>query len=91
MGKIILSRIISFLILFIAIAVCLQPVMAANDSISIAYRGAGGNYIGDTIIFDGYNHVGNITVLKVTGPDCLPAGSRSTISTGKKAPGILLR
>jgi hypothetical protein len=47
--------------------------MAANDSISIAYRGAGGNYIGDTIIFDGYNPFGNITVLKVTGPG-LPAG-----------------
>lgn len=73
MGKIILSRMISFLVLFIAMAVCLQPVMAVNDSISIAYRGAGGNYIGDTIIFDGYNHVGNITVLRVTGPG-LPAG-----------------
>jgi len=73
MDKIILSRIISLLVLFIAITVCLQPVMAANDSISIAYRGAGGNYIGDTIIFDGYNHVGNTTVLKLTGPG-LPAG-----------------
>jgi hypothetical protein len=73
MGKIFLSRILSFLVLIIAAALCLQPVMAANNSISIAYRGAGGNYIGDTIIFDGYNSVGNITVLKLTGPG-LPAG-----------------
>jgi hypothetical protein len=73
MGQIFLSRIISFLVLVVAVTVCLQPVAAVNDSISIAYRGAGGNYIGDTIIFDGYNTIGNVTLLRLTGPG-LPAG-----------------
>lgn len=73
MGKIQFSRIIPSLVLLIAVAVSVQPVLAENDTVSIAYRGAGGYYIGDTIIFDGYNHAGNITVLKMTGPG-LPAG-----------------
>ncbi|MEI7857292.1 MAG: PEGA domain-containing protein [Methanomicrobiales archaeon] len=39
---------------------------------SISYRGSGGSYIGDTIIFDGKNTVGNVTFIRITGPD-LPA------------------
>jgi len=44
------------------------PVAAVNGTVTIAYRGAGGNYIGDTVIFDGKNSVGNMTVIKITGP-----------------------
>ncbi len=73
MGKIPISRVISFLVLFVAITFCLQPVLALNNTVSISYRGSGGSYIGDTIIFDGYNKVGNVTVLRLTGPG-LPAG-----------------
>ena len=73
MGKIQISRIISSLVLLAAVAICLQPVLAENNTLSIAYRGAGGYYIGDTIIFDGYNRAGNVTVLKLNGPG-LPAG-----------------
>jgi hypothetical protein len=48
------------------------PATAAEGMVTIAYRGSGGSYIGDTIVFDGLNTAGNMTVIKVTGPD-LPA------------------
>jgi len=48
-------------------------VTAANGTITIAYRGSGGTYIGDTIIFDGKNTFGNTTLLTITGPG-LPSG-----------------
>jgi hypothetical protein len=66
------NKILSFIALVVAVLWCISPVLADNSSVSIAYRGAGGNYIGDTIIFDGYNSVSNVTVLKLTGPG-LPA------------------
>ena len=65
-------RIYSFLVLIIALLWCFSPVLADNGSISITYRGAGGSYIGNLIIFDGYNTVGNTTVLQINGPG-LPA------------------
>ena len=49
------------------LAVCL-PAGAVNGTISIAYRGSGGSYIGDTVVFDGYNTFGNTTLLRLTGP-----------------------
>jgi len=48
------------------------PATAAAGTVTIAYRFAGGNYIGDTIILDGLNTAGNMTVVKITGPN-LPA------------------
>jgi len=42
MGKILFSRCISLFILIVALAFCLQPVLAENSSVSIAYRGNGG-------------------------------------------------
>ena len=60
-------KILSFLVLIIALLWCFSPVLADNGSVSIAYRGSGGNYIGDVIIFDGYNSVSNTTVLQLTG------------------------
>jgi hypothetical protein len=62
----------SFLLLCAA-ACILQPVMAAdNGTITIAYRGSGGSYVGETVVFDGRNTYGNTTLLKITGPG-LPA------------------
>lgn len=65
--------------LFFALALscavlCSIPVLAAEGTISISYRGSGGNYIGDTIIFDGTNTVGNTTVISITGPNLPAAG-----------------
>jgi hypothetical protein len=57
----------SFLLLCAAACV-LQPVMAEAGTITIGYRGSGGTYIGDTIIFDGKNTFGDTTLLKITGP-----------------------
>ncbi len=51
---------------------CCMPVLAANGTISIAYRWSGGYYVGDTIIFDGINTAGNTSVLRIAGPG-LPA------------------
>jgi hypothetical protein len=50
------------------------PAAAANGTITITYRGAGGNYIGDTIIFDGKNTFGNTTVITMSGLGLPPAG-----------------
>ncbi len=56
------------LVLLIAAICIIQPVLGVNGTVSIAYRGSGGSYIGDTIIFDGQNTVGNIISLRITGP-----------------------
>ena len=67
-----INRFFWVLVLLIT-AICItQPVLGVNGTVSIAYRGSGGSYIGDTIIFDGQNTVGNMTFLRITGPD-LPA------------------
>lgn len=60
--------------LVLASALILLPVHAANGTISIAYRGSGGNYIGDTIIFDGMNTWSPGTVIRITGPGLPAAG-----------------
>jgi hypothetical protein len=60
-------------LLLLCAAVCiLLPATAAPNTVTIAYRGSGGSYIGDTIIFDGLNTAGNTTVVKISGPN-LPA------------------
>jgi hypothetical protein len=65
---------IFWIFLLLCAATCiLQPVMAAdNGTITIAYRGSGGSYVGETVVFDGRNTYGNTTLLKITGPG-LPA------------------
>ena len=65
-----------FPVFFVLISVMcmIGLVSAVNGTVSIAYRGAGGNYLGDTIIFDGKNTVGNMTVLKISGPGLPDAG-----------------
>lgn len=68
MGIIPVNKIFCSFLLLCAAACVLQPVMAENGTITIAYRGSGGSYIGDTIVFDGYNTFGNTTLLKITGP-----------------------
>ena len=71
------TRVKSFFLAFclLCAVMCLvPPVAAANGTITIAYRGSGGNYIGDTIIFDGKNTIGNTTVLKMNGPGLPPEG-----------------
>ncbi|HEX3002039.1 MAG TPA: PEGA domain-containing protein, partial [Methanoregula sp.] len=68
---------ISLLVLLAAIVLCVQPVLATTavtDSMGISYRGNGGYYIGDSIILDGYNKIGNSTALKLTGPGLPAAG-----------------
>jgi hypothetical protein len=58
-------------LLFVAVLV-VQPVLGSTGTITVAYRGSGGSYIGDTVIFDGLNTFGNTTLIKITGPG-LPA------------------
>jgi len=60
--------------LLCAVMCLVPPVAAANGTITIAYRGYGGNYIGDTIIFDGKNTIGNTTVIKISGLGLPPEG-----------------
>jgi hypothetical protein len=68
MGIIPEHKIFCSILLLCAAACVLQPVMAENGTITIAYRGSGGGFIGDTIVFDGRNTFGNTTLLKITGP-----------------------
>src|SRR5512137_1676389 len=68
MGIIPEHKIFCSFLLLCAAACVLQPVMAENGTITIAYRGSGGGYIGDTIVFDGRNTFGNMTLLKINGP-----------------------
>lgn len=56
-----------YLLLLCAAACVLQPVMADNGTLTIAYRGVGEGYIGETFVFDGMNTFGNTTLLKITG------------------------
>ncbi|MFA6226500.1 MAG: PEGA domain-containing protein [Methanoregula sp.] len=69
-----INNIFSVLVLLIAAMCIIQPVLAANGTVTIAYRGSGGNYIGDTIIFDGKDTAGNITFIRISGPGLPPAG-----------------
>ena len=62
----------SGLFLLVLLALCIVPVHAQNGIVTISYRGAGGYYVGDSIIFDGRDTVGNQTVFVLTGPG-LPA------------------
>ena len=57
-----------FLVLFIAVMCIIQPVLAQDGSMIISYRGSGGYYLGDTVIFDGKTTVGTPTLLKISGP-----------------------
>ena len=63
-----ITRIFSVLVLLIAAICIIQPVPGADGTVTIAYRGSGGSYIGDTVIFDGKNTVGNMTFIRITGP-----------------------
>ena len=55
--------------LFLLVAL---PAVAADGTVTVGYRGSGGAYLGDTIVFDGRNTAGNVTLLRITGPN-LPA------------------
>jgi hypothetical protein len=73
MGKYHTKKLFFALGLLAALIVLVLPVCAVNGTMSIAYRGSGGSYLGDTIIFDGHNSFSNTTLIRLTGPD-LPAG-----------------
>jgi len=72
MGEIIVKRMIPRLVFALALIFCIPPALAETSTMSIAYWGNGGYYIGDTIIFDGVSPAGNSTAIKLTGPG-LPA------------------
>jgi len=63
-----------FLVLmFLALAgVAIAPALAAAGQVTIGYQGSGYYYVGDTVVFNGKNTIGNTTLIKVTGPG-LPA------------------
>jgi hypothetical protein len=63
----------TFVLLLTAICV-IQPALATNGTITVTYRGTGGSTIGDTVIFDGLNTIGNTTLIKITGPGLSPQG-----------------
>ena len=78
-----INRFFGVLMLLIAAICIIQPVLGVNGTVSIAYRGSGGSYIGDMIVFDGQNTVGNITFLRITGPG-LPVFIINRVLIGKR-------
>jgi len=95
MGKINVKGIISLSLFLIIALLMIQPVFAdipqsipsSTDKISIAYRGAGGYYIGNVIVFDGKDTAGNTTLLKITGPGLPEAGVPLYDLTGQPGTG----
>ncbi len=75
------------LLLLILVAVCVVPVHGQDGTVSISYRGAMQHYIGDSVIFDGKNTVGNTTVITVTGPGLPSAGVPPSTLTGTAGTG----
>jgi len=73
---------ISGLLLLIVLIVCIVPVSGESGSMSISFRGDGSYYVGDSIIFDGTNYVGNTTVIVLTGPGLPAAGVPPYILNG---------
>ena len=70
------------LLLLVILIVCIVPVTGQSGSMSISYRGDGSYYVGDSIIFDGTNNVGNTTVIVLTGPGLPAAGVPPYTPTG---------
>jgi hypothetical protein len=87
MGKIVVNRIFCSFLLLCTAACILQPVMADNGTISIAYRGSGGGYVGDSFVFDGRNTYGNTTLLKVSGPGLSSEGVPANNLNGRSGTG----
>jgi hypothetical protein len=69
-------------VMLIALILIIQPVLADGGTLTISYRGAGGYYVGDTIIFDGRDTIGNTTLVKITGPGLPPQGVPLSDLTG---------
>lgn len=68
-------RILPAALLLSILMIGITPVFAQqNTSVSIAYWGAGGYYIGDTIIFNGKDLLGNRTMVRISGPGLDTAG-----------------
>ena len=65
-----ISEIFSIVFFLVVLTICILPAYAQNGTISITYRGAGDYYLGDSIIFDGKNTIGNTTVITITGLAC---------------------
>jgi len=57
----------AIVLLFVAMCIVV-PVTAASGTVTITLRGSGDYNIGDTIIVDGINTAGNITMIKIIGP-----------------------
>jgi len=67
-------RIFCAILALLATALVIQPVAAANSSISIGYSGSGGSYIGDMIFFSGKFSGGDTVQLRISGPGLPPGG-----------------
>ena len=72
MVKVRISFVFSIILAFFALILIVQPVFADNGSVSIAYAGSGGDYVGDIVFFNGRDTAGNVTLMKISGPG-LPA------------------
>ncbi len=68
------KRFFRSLLLLCAVVCMMQPVTADNGTISIAYRGSGGAYIGESVVFDGSDTYGNTILIKIAGPGLPPEG-----------------
>jgi hypothetical protein len=61
-------KIIPVAIVVVLILCLIGPASAENKTITMAYQGAGGYYIGDIIVFTGQDFLSNTAVVKIAGP-----------------------
>lgn len=87
MGKVRITLVFSTILALFAVILIVQPVCADNGSVSIAYSGSGGNYIGDIIFFNGRDTAGNLTLMKISGPGLPAAGVPVLDLNGKPGTG----
>lgn len=84
-------RVVAFSAFIIAVlCLVIVPAGAINGTISIAYRGSGGSYLGDTVIFDGYNTFSNTTLIRMTGPGLPSEGVPVYDMNGKAGSGNVI-
>ncbi len=73
MGFVRVNEVIAAILVLFAIFLVIQPA-AATGTVTIAYSGSGGAYIGDNIFFNGIDTVGSNLSIKISGPGLSPLG-----------------
>jgi len=73
MGFLRVNAVITAILLLFTVLLVIPPV-SATGTVTIAYSGSGGAYIGDSIFFNGIDTIGSNLSVKISGPGLSPLG-----------------